>query len=137
MEKNKAHIEGWSQKGTNIRVGIATGWTAGVRFPPVHDFSLLHSVQTGVGAHPALPGAPSPGVKWQGREADHSPPPSAEVKNGGAIPPLPHTPSWHSALLMSRILLNFSFVTGLMSETFIYDLTMLPGTRIIQRQIAG
>jgi hypothetical protein len=31
----------------------------------------------------------SPGVKWQGREADHSPPPSAEVKNGGTIPPLP------------------------------------------------
>jgi hypothetical protein len=38
-----------------------------------------------------------PGVKWQGREADHSPPSNAEVKNGGAIPPLPHMPSWHSA----------------------------------------
>jgi hypothetical protein len=25
------------------------------------------------------------------------PPSSAEVKNGGAIPPLPHTSSWHSA----------------------------------------
>jgi hypothetical protein len=30
-------------------------------------------------------------------EAAHSPPSSAEVKNGGAIPPLPHIPSWHSA----------------------------------------
>jgi hypothetical protein len=29
-------------------------------------------------------------VKWQGHEADHSPPYSAEVKNGRAIPPLPH-----------------------------------------------
>jgi hypothetical protein len=28
-------------------------------------------------------------VKQVGREADHSPPSSAEVKNGGAIPPLP------------------------------------------------
>jgi hypothetical protein len=27
------------------------------------------------------------GVKQQGHEADHSPPSSAEVKNGGVIPP--------------------------------------------------
>jgi hypothetical protein len=36
--------------------------------------------------HIALP----PGVKRQGRETDHSPLSSPEVKNGGAIPPLPH-----------------------------------------------
>jgi hypothetical protein len=30
-----------------------------------------------------------PGVKWPGHEADHSSPSSAEVKNGGAVPPLP------------------------------------------------
>jgi hypothetical protein len=29
-----------------------------------------------------------PGIKRQGREAGHSPPTSAEVKEGGAIPPL-------------------------------------------------
>jgi hypothetical protein len=29
------------------------------------------------------------GVEQPGHEADHSPPSSAEVKNGGAIPPLP------------------------------------------------
>jgi hypothetical protein len=34
-------------------------------------------------------GAPSPGVKRPEREADHSPASSADVKNGGAIPPLP------------------------------------------------
>jgi len=28
-----------------------------------------------------VPGALTPGVKWTGLEADHSPPPSAEVKN--------------------------------------------------------
>jgi hypothetical protein len=28
-----------------------------------------------------VPGAPSLGVKWPGREADHSPPSSAKVKN--------------------------------------------------------
>jgi hypothetical protein len=31
----------------------------------------------------------SPGVKQQGREADHSPPSSAEVKNNEVTPPLP------------------------------------------------
>jgi hypothetical protein len=31
----------------------------------------------------------SPGVKRQGREADHSPPSNVEVNNGGPIPPLP------------------------------------------------
>jgi hypothetical protein len=38
-----------------------------------------------------------PGIKRPGREADHSPPSSAEVKKGKAIPPLPHTVSWHNA----------------------------------------
>jgi hypothetical protein len=48
--------------------------------------------------HPTewVPGAPSPGGKVARREADHSPQSSAEVKNGGAIPPLPHMSSWHS-----------------------------------------
>jgi hypothetical protein len=32
-----------------------------------------------------------------GHEADHSPPSDAKVKNGGAIPPLPHVSLWHSA----------------------------------------
>jgi hypothetical protein len=35
--------------------------------------------------------APSLEIKRQGHEADHSPPTSAEVNNGGPIPPLPHT----------------------------------------------
>jgi hypothetical protein len=39
-------------------------------------------------------GAISPGVKRQGREADHSPPSNDEVNNGGVIPPLPHKSSW-------------------------------------------
>jgi hypothetical protein len=46
------------------------------------------------GAHPApsqwVPGAPSPGVKRQGREADNSPPSIAEVETGGAIHPRLH-----------------------------------------------
>jgi hypothetical protein len=48
------------------------------------------------------PGALSPGVKLQGRESDHSPPSSAEDKNGGAVRPLPHTFSWHNADLIKH-----------------------------------
>jgi hypothetical protein len=59
--------------------------------------SIPDSLQTGSGAtQPPIqwvPGAISSGVKRQGREADHSPPSSVEVKNGGAIAPLPHTSS--------------------------------------------
>jgi hypothetical protein len=33
------------------------------------------------------------GVKRQGREADHSPPSRAEIKNDRAVSPLPHTSS--------------------------------------------
>jgi hypothetical protein len=63
-------------------VGIATGYglddrMIGVRFPAgATNFSLHHRVQTGSGAHPAS----YPGVKWPGREADHSPPSSADVR---------------------------------------------------------
>jgi hypothetical protein len=83
-------------------VGIATGLTAGVRFPArARNFVLLHSVQTGSKAHlasyPMSTGSTFPGVKRSGREADHSLPSSAKVKDGGAMPPLPHTSSWRGA----------------------------------------
>jgi hypothetical protein len=48
----------------------------------VGNFSLHHCVQTGSGAHPAsCPMGTSLRVKRQRREADPSPPSSAEVKN--------------------------------------------------------
>jgi hypothetical protein len=46
--------------------------------------SLLHNVQTGSGVHPTSykmgTGGSFPGIERQGREADHSPPTSAEFK---------------------------------------------------------
>jgi hypothetical protein len=65
------------------------GWTAEVRFPAgSRDISLFHSVQIGSGvlsaSFPLGTGALPPG-----READHSLPSTAAVKNDGAIPPLP------------------------------------------------
>jgi hypothetical protein len=44
-----------------------------------------------------VPAVLSPGIKQLGREADYSPSASAEVLNGGAIPPLTHTSSWRDA----------------------------------------
>jgi hypothetical protein len=55
--------------------------------------TFLHSLQTGSGAHR---GRFSRGVKQSGREANHSPSSSAEIKNGEATPPLPHMSLWHS-----------------------------------------
>jgi hypothetical protein len=65
---------------------LATGWMIGVGFPAgAGNFPLHHRVQTGSGAHPAsypmCTGGSFPGVKWPGREADHSPPSSADVKD--------------------------------------------------------
>jgi hypothetical protein len=58
-------------------------------------------VQTGSEAHPAsypmVTGGSFPGVKRPGREADHSPPASVEVKKCGSIHPLHQKPSWCSA----------------------------------------
>jgi hypothetical protein len=59
----------------------------GVRSPAgAEDFSSSLCVQTGSEAHPASytigTGGPFPGGKvWPGRDADHSPPSSAEVMN--------------------------------------------------------
>jgi hypothetical protein len=70
-------------------VGIATGYRLddqGEReFESryVKKFSLLHIVQTDSRVHPTsykMGTVALPGVKQQGREADHSPPTSAEVK---------------------------------------------------------
>jgi hypothetical protein len=54
-------------------------------------------------------GALSLGVKRPGREAEHSPPSSAEVKKRGDIPPLPNTPSWRGAQFKDRDNFIFSF----------------------------
>jgi hypothetical protein len=65
---------------------LATDWTAGVRSPTeAEDFSSNICVQTGSGAHPAsctvgTGGSLSGGKARPGRDADHSPPSSAEVK---------------------------------------------------------
>jgi hypothetical protein len=95
----------------NSSVVIVTGLTTGICFPlEAGDFSfLLHSVQIDPEAHPAsyqmVTGDFSPGHEPPGHEADRSPPSSAEVKNGGAIPPPLHTSSWNGAFSSTGTLL--------------------------------
>jgi hypothetical protein len=48
---------------------------------------------------------PPGGLKLQGREAEHSPPSSAEAKNGGSVPPLLPT------VFMSWNLIDYSTIT--------------------------
>jgi hypothetical protein len=61
-------------------------WMTGVRSPTeAEDFSSSLCIQTGSGAHPSScpmgTGGPFPGGKARpGRDTDHSPPSSAEVK---------------------------------------------------------
>jgi hypothetical protein len=67
---------------TAVGAWIAQCCSAGLR---AGNFSLHHRVQTGSGAYPASYSMGNRnsflGVKRPGREADHSPPSSAEVKN--------------------------------------------------------
>jgi hypothetical protein len=58
------------------------------------------------------------GVKWPGHEADNSLPSSAEVKNDGATPSLPHMPSQHSASLFKHRTLPFIIYTLLYMNTY-------------------
>jgi hypothetical protein len=70
---------------------------AEVRFQAAANyFFLLYSFQTSSGAHPPFYTVGT-GGSFPGCEADYSLPSSAEVKNGGAIPPLPYKSSWHGA----------------------------------------
>jgi hypothetical protein len=83
-------------------VGIPTDWTAEVRFQAEPgNLPLFHNVQTISGAHPDFrlmrTRRSFPGGKRPGREADHSPLSSAEVKNCGVIRPLPRTFPWCGA----------------------------------------
>jgi hypothetical protein len=73
----------------------------------LQDFPLLHSVHKGSEAHPSLlpkgyGGVISSMVKRAGSEAEHSPLPSAEVKNCGGTSPLLDMSPWHTAKLIKQ-----------------------------------
>jgi hypothetical protein len=84
---------------------LATRWTEGSDFESLQcqELYLLHSVQTGSGAHTASysmrNGGSFPKVKRPGSESHHSPPTSAEVKKTCIYTLTSHTSSWRSAWL--------------------------------------
>jgi hypothetical protein len=65
-----------------INISIIKNWITNVTVV-ARDISLLFSVQKGSRTHTGLraPAVLSQRIKWPGREADHSPPSSAEVNN--------------------------------------------------------
>jgi hypothetical protein len=76
------------------------GWTIGVRsLAGAKDFSSSPCVLTGSGAHPAsYPMGTETGKARPERDADHSPPSSAEVKYESELYLLsPLVPPWHIA----------------------------------------
>jgi hypothetical protein len=80
-----------SRQNPDISVGIATGYVFDSK--QGKDFSLLHSVHTSAGSTKphiqCVPGSLSRRVKGVELDADHSLPFIAEVKDDGAVPPLP------------------------------------------------
>jgi hypothetical protein len=56
-----------------------------------------------------IPGVLSLEVKWPGNDADHSPPSSAEVKEGVELYLHPNMPSWHGAQFKKKHGDNFTF----------------------------
>jgi hypothetical protein len=89
---------GFKQK---LSFGIATGYAMDGRDSiPGRGKRLFSTPQLPdrlLGPIKRVPEVISLGVKRPGHEADHSPPSSAEVKNGGDMPPLPQTSSWGGA----------------------------------------
>jgi hypothetical protein len=84
-------------KSQDTSVGIATGYGPNSQgLIPGRGEIFFFSVASRLTLGPTQPPIQwVPGVKLLGRESDHSPPSSAEVKNGGAIYALPNMSSWH------------------------------------------
>jgi len=70
--------------------------------------SLRYRVQTDPGSYPMDTGALCQGIKQPGREADHSPPFSTEVKNVWRNTSSPLKSSWRSTNLSTGIILPFT-----------------------------
>jgi hypothetical protein len=91
------------------------------------NFSFLHRFQTGSGAHsasyPMGTGSPSAGVKRPGREANHSPPPSAEVKNAWSYTSTPV--SLNGMVLRRRDNFTYSLSLWLFLCTLIWSWELL------------
>jgi hypothetical protein len=102
--------------------GLRAGWS-GVRIPAgTENLTLHHLVQTGSGAHlasyPMGTRGFCPEVKRPGREADHSLPSTAEVRNAwsyNSSPPYVFM-AWNSVKHREKLLLIYITLFSLCSE---------------------
>jgi hypothetical protein len=106
-------------KGRDSSVGIALGYglddrDSRVRFPVgAGNFSLHHRIRNGSGAYPASYQMGSfLRVKRPGREADYSPPTSAEVKNAWSYTSTPQYVFMAWCLVKHRDNFTFTYVTN-------------------------
>jgi hypothetical protein len=85
-----------AKQGCPFRVGIETGYGLDGRGSITGRGKIVLISVTSKTSSGACPASCPIRTGWISprREADHSSPTSAEVKNGGAIPPLPHMSSW-------------------------------------------
>jgi len=96
-------------------MNASSSWGSTVQSPAgAGNFSSHHRLWNGSGAHPASypmgTRAFSLGVYQPGREANHSPPPSVEVKNAWAIPPHPQY-VFHGRYLVKHRDFTFTFIS--------------------------
>jgi hypothetical protein len=115
------HTIFWLEESWDSSVGIATGYRLddriiGVRFPGggggggIFLFDIMSRLALGPIQPPVqwVPGALSLGVKRPGREPDHLPPSSAEVKNAWSYTSAPQYAFTGWCLVKHRD--NFSFI---------------------------
>jgi hypothetical protein len=121
---------------TDTPVGLATGYRLDGRglIPGRGKIFLFSTVSRPARRSTQPPiqwvlAALSLGVKQPGCKTCHSPPSSAEAKNGTAIPPIPHMSSWYSAWLITQSD-NFTFYL------YWYITELIPTTSVILYQLS-
>jgi hypothetical protein len=76
--------------------------------------------------------APPPGVKRQGRESEHSPPTSGEIKSCGYAPQLPHTPSRPGVEIMKHMDIFTFFLLLLHAYLLPHLITRFTGSVVVK-----
>jgi hypothetical protein len=103
---------------------VMSPWFNSRKGQEVFLYSTASRPALGTTHHPIkrVLGALTPWLKRQGHEADRSPPSTAEVKNGGAIPPFP---IYLNGVVLNKLSTgtNLYFTFAVMSVTGFWDVT--------------
>jgi hypothetical protein len=100
---NTKHVANVHYTSLQLLFWLWAGWPRGQSSSPGRVKNFLYSTASRPALGSTQPpiqwvlGVLSQGIKRPGREADHSPPASAEAKKMWIYTSTPHTPSWRSA----------------------------------------